>query len=110
MTNQSTIHHQGAAETMLQVELVYALPDKQFLKRFKVKQGSTIAEAIEISGIRDEIRSIEIKEKQVGIFGKLVKLDDEIKAGDRIEIYRPLAVDPKERRKRKAAETNSQPN
>lgn len=86
----------------IRVEVAYATPDKQTLLSFEVPQGCTVAEAIGLSGIREEFPDMEQDPKAVGIFSRKVSLDDELREGDRVEIYRPLLADPKEMRKRRA--------
>jgi len=61
----------------------------------------TVQEAIEQSNILERFPEINLAVNKVGIFGKGVKLDSLPVAGDRIEIYRPLIVDPKEARRRR---------
>jgi len=87
-----------------QVEVVYALPELQVLLTVDVEDGTTARQAIERSGILDRFPEIDLAKNKVGIFGKLTKLDEAVRARDRIEIYRPLIADPKEVRKQRAAE------
>ena len=87
---------------MIQIEVAYATPDRQSLLSLPVPEGSTVAEAIEQSAIRDEFPELKMEIKAVGIFGRKVPLDHVLKAGDRIEIYRPLIADPKEMRRQRA--------
>ncbi|MBK0033922.1 RnfH family protein [Erwinia sp. S43] len=84
------------------VEVVYALPEKQYLYSVKVPEGSTVEEAIRASGLLDLRNDIDLKENKVGIYSRPVKLHDEVQSGDRIEIYRPLIADPKELRRQRA--------
>ncbi|MCW1875242.1 RnfH family protein [Erwinia sp. INIA-01] len=84
------------------VEVVYALPEKQYLYSVKVPEGSTVEEAIRASGLLDLRSDIDLKENKVGIYSRPVKLHDEVQSGDRIEIYRPLIADPKELRRQRA--------
>ena len=90
-------------ETLIDVEVAYALPQKQVIARARVPQGTTASEAIELSGIRQLFSGIE-PQPVVGIFSRKVPLDHPLQAGDRVEIYRPLLADPKEVRRRKAEE------
>jgi putative ubiquitin-RnfH superfamily antitoxin RatB of RatAB toxin-antitoxin module len=86
------------------VEIVYALPDKQTLLTFKVPAETTVKAGIQQSGILDKHEELNLNELTVGIFGKKTQMDQLLREKDRIEIYRPLIADPKEVRKRKAAE------
>lgn len=89
----------------IHVEIVYALPEHQELLGFEVEPGTTVKELIELSGLLEKYPDIEIgKKNKVGIFGKLTKLDTVLRENDRVEIYRPLKADPKEVRRKRAAE------
>lgn len=93
-----------ANSEMLSIEVAYALPDQQTLLSVTVRQGATLRDAIEQSGILDSHPEIDLSSSKVGVFGKLAKLDAALREGDRVEIYRPLIADPKEVRKRRAAQ------
>ncbi len=88
---------------LIDVEVAYALPEKQVIAKVKVVPGTTAVEAIALSGIRQLFPGIE-EQPTIGIFSRKVALDYPLKAGDRVEIYRALLADPKEIRRRKAAE------
>ena len=79
----------------ISVEVVYALPEKQYQLYVKVEQGSTIEQAILKSGLLELRREIDLASNKVGIYSRPVKLDDVVNEGDRIEVYRPLIADPK---------------
>ena len=81
----------------MEVEVVCALPRREQSVRVSVPQGATVRDALEKSGLLPLARG------KVGIFGRVVRPDTPLAAGDRIEIYRPLAADPKEARRRRAA-------
>ncbi len=89
------------AET-IQVEVVFALPQRQALLTVNVPVGSTVQQAIDLSGILRSFSEIDLNENKVGIWSRTVKLEDVVKQGDRIEIYRGLIADPKDMRKRRA--------
>lgn len=84
------------------VEVVYALPEKQYFYTVNVEEGATVEQAIKASGILDLRNDIDLTRNKVGVFSRPVKLGDEVQAGDRIEIYRPLLADPKELRRQRA--------
>lgn len=84
------------------VEVVYALPDKQYLYTVNVEEGSTVEAAIKASGLLELRSDIDLASNKIGIFSRPVKLDDEVHSGDRVEIYRPLLADPKELRRQRA--------
>ena len=96
-----------AAASSIPVEVAYALPDRQALLPLLVPKGATVREAIEHSGILELFPEIDLGENRVGIFGRLCTADRVLEAGDRVEIYRPLLADPKEVRRRLAAEGRS---
>ena len=86
------------------VEICYAREDKQFSYKLVLRQGTTIAEAINQSGVLDECPEINLEENKVGVFSEFRSLNDEVDDGDRVEIYRPLIADPKESRRKRAKE------
>lgn len=87
----------------IKVEVAYAKPKKQTVISLSVFEGSSVREAIEQSGIMYSFPEINLDVQPVGVFSKPRELTDEVRAGDRIEIYRPLCRDPKESRRRRAA-------
>ena len=89
--------------SLIWVEVAYALPSRQWVIAVEVPEGATVADAIERSGIREAVPGIEIRDRAVGVFYQPCALDRVLKAGDRVEIYRPLLIDPKETRRRRAA-------
>ena len=92
------------AESILQIEVTYAKPDRQDVVRLRVPEGSTIQHAIEASGLTQRYPEIDLAKVKVGIYGKLSRMDTVVRERDRVEIYRPLIADPKEVRKQRAAE------
>jgi len=93
----------SAVET-INVEVAYAIPEKQVIIPVNVDVGTTIGGAIVQSGIMMEFPDLDIENSQVGIFGKVVPMTRVLADGDRVEIYRPLKADPKEVRRQRAAE------
>ena len=85
-------------------EVVYALPNEQILLRKSVPAGTTVADAIQASGVLAKHPEIDLVKNKLGIFGKLTKADAVVRDKDRIEIYRPLIADPKEVRRKRAEE------
>jgi hypothetical protein len=86
----------------IKIEVAYALPDKQTLLALEVAASASVQSAIQQSGILSMHADINLGENKVGIWSRTCKLDDSLRDGDRIEIYRPLIADPKEVRKRRA--------
>jgi uncharacterized protein len=85
--------------TMIEVEIAYALQDHQLLIAVTVPQGATVLEAIKQSQILHHFPDIDLNKQKVGIFSRFCQLDQIVHAGDRIEIYRPLSIDPKDARR-----------
>ena len=77
----------------MKVEVVYALPDKAEVVSLRLPDGATVADALAASGLGGNA---------FGIFGREVPAGHPLRDGDRVEIYRPLAADPKEARRRRA--------
>lgn len=84
------------------VEVVYALPERQYLRTVKLEQGSNVEQALLASGLLELRKDIDLKKNKFGIYSRPVKLADIVNDGDRIEIYRPLIADPKELRRIRA--------
>ena len=84
------------------IEVIYALPEEQELLTLDVEQGTTVEQAIKLSGILEKYPEIDLDNCKVGIFGKITKKDEALRDKDRIEIYRPLSADPKESRRKRA--------
>jgi uncharacterized protein len=93
-----------AHERIIEVEVVYALPDNQIIRQLSLPAGITAQQAVELSGILNIFPEIDLSQNKLGIYGKLVKPGTILRHRDRVEIYRPLPVDPKERRRRRAKE------
>jgi putative ubiquitin-RnfH superfamily antitoxin RatB of RatAB toxin-antitoxin module len=87
-----------------EVEVAYAKADEQAILKVLAEQGTTVRQAVERSHITDRFPEIDIENAKFGIFGKAAKADAELNPGDRVEIYRPLIADPKQARKKRAAE------
>ncbi len=90
--------------TNINVEVVYALPVQQPLLQVQLAEGATVEDAIRTSGVLDAFPEIDLAKNKIGIFSKLVKLDETVRDKDRVEIYRPLIADPKEVRRKRAEE------
>ena len=86
----------------ISIEIVYASKEKQVVLGLQVTVPCTVGEAIQQSGILKQFPEIDMQVNKIGIFSKLVALDRILQAGDRVEIYRPLALDPKQARLQRA--------
>ena len=89
----------------IKVEVAFAAPDKQKIIGLDVLPGTTMYDAVVQSGIINIFPQIDIENDKLGIFGKTVKKpkEHELREGDRVEIYRPLIIDPKQARLNRAA-------
>lgn len=92
----------------LHVSVAYVGANEQILRALDVRVGVTAREAIEQSGVLARFPEIDLDINKVGIFGKLIKLDQRLEDGDRVELYRPLLADPQDARKRRAQKGNKQ--
>ena len=84
---------------MMQVEVVYASTKKQSALSVLLSPGATVQDAIIASGLLIHFPEIDLQKNTVGIWGKVVSLTTPVEPGDRVEIYRPLTIDPKEARR-----------
>mgnify|MGYP003376446199 CR=1 FL=1 len=96
--------HVPSDRALIRVEIAYARPDEQVIIPIDVPEGATLEQAIIQSRIQERFPEIQLQGAKVGVFGKLGKLSATVRSGDRVEIYRPLLADPKEVRKKRAAE------
>lgn len=89
----------------IQVEVAFAAPDKQSILKLSVVEGTSVFDAAVASGIDSIYPEIDFSSADMGIFGKTVKKPKEqaLREGDRVEIYRPLLIDPKQARLNRAA-------
>ena len=92
-----------ALNKMIKVEVAYATKTVQRIIAVEIEAGSTIQMAIDRSGIMHLFPEINLAKQKIGVFSKSQHLHDLVNEGDRIEIYRPLSIDPKEARRLKAA-------
>ena len=88
----------------IQVEVAYAVPERQVILPVTIHAGATVEEAIQRSGVLETFPEIDLSQFKAGIFSKLSKLDTVLRDKDRVEIYRPLLADPKEVRRKRAEE------
>jgi putative ubiquitin-RnfH superfamily antitoxin RatB of RatAB toxin-antitoxin module len=86
----------------IRVEVVFALPELQVLVALELNDGATVAEAIERSGLDQQFPDEAIDALPVGIWGRVTARDQVLADGDRVEIYRPLEMDPREARRQLA--------
>lgn len=90
------------ADELVDIEVAYAQPEEQVIVSIKVPQGTTLEQAVNLSGLLARFPEINCSELKLGIFGTACKPEQAVKQGDRVEIYRPLIHDPKEARRQRA--------
>jgi uncharacterized protein len=91
----------------IDVEIAYALPHQGIVKKLTLPEGAPVAQALAAAARDADFAGVNLVGSPVGIFGKLVGTEQPLKDGDRIEIYRALAVDPKAARRARAAGAKS---
>jgi putative ubiquitin-RnfH superfamily antitoxin RatB of RatAB toxin-antitoxin module len=90
------------SDAPLQIEIAYAEPRRGIVKTLSLPAGSRVADALRLAALDPDFTDVDLANSPVGIFGRLIRPDEVLKAGDRIEIYRPLAADPKIARRARA--------
>jgi uncharacterized protein len=93
----------GPAFSAIRVEVAFALPERQILRSVKLADGATVADAVEAAGLVAEFPEEQIDALPTGIWGKVVARNHAVKDGDRVEVYRPLDLDPRDMRRKLAA-------
>jgi len=86
------------------VEFVFATAADQMLVQLQVPDGSTIADVIDASGVRDRFPDENLDALKAGVWGKFRKRNDGVRDGDRVEVYRELLIDPRDARRERATE------
>jgi putative ubiquitin-RnfH superfamily antitoxin RatB of RatAB toxin-antitoxin module len=87
---------------LLHIDVVFAGADELLRKSVRLEAGATVGDAVRASGIADDLSATGIDCSHVGVFGRTVDQATPLRDGDRVEIYRPLKIDPKEARRRRA--------
>ena len=88
---------------MIRVEIVYAQQQGSIVKSIKVAPGALIADALRLAALDEDFQGVDLANATVGIYGSVASRDRPLKDGDRIEIYRPLAEEPKLARRKRAS-------
>ena len=94
---------------MINVEIVYAQPQRSIVKPLALPPGALIADALNLAAADEDFKGVDLVNAAVGIFGKVAQRDQALKEGDRIEIYRPLLEEPKLARRIRASRKSSKP-
>lgn len=87
---------------MISIEVVFALPNRQRLVEVQLAPGATINDAIAASGLDGAFLDVDFSGCDVGVWGKPQSRDHVLRENDRVEIYRPLEMDPREARRQLA--------
>jgi putative ubiquitin-RnfH superfamily antitoxin RatB of RatAB toxin-antitoxin module len=91
---------------VLRVEIVYAQPQRSLVKHLSLPPGAVIADALLLAAADREFSGIDLSGSALGIFGKVAHRDQLLRDGDRIEIYRPLAEEPRLARRKRVSKSD----
>jgi len=80
----------------MNINIVYALPQQQYLESMDISDETTVEQALQGSQLLHRFPDLNLAEHKVGIFGKLGKMTQILRDGDRIEIYRSLPRKPRD--------------
>jgi putative ubiquitin-RnfH superfamily antitoxin RatB of RatAB toxin-antitoxin module len=83
----------------VKISVVYALAERQIVRELELPTGATAGLALRESGLLKEFQDINPSTTPLGIYGRVVSGDNLLKDGDRLEIYRPLNIEPKAARR-----------
>lgn len=92
----------GAA---IAIEVCYAEAERSIVKMLRLEVPATLADALRAASADPEFASLDLKRAAAGVFGRVVLPAEPLHDGDRVEIYRPLTVDPKSARRARARES-----
>ena len=88
---------------LIDIEVAGAWPDKQIIRSVQISAGTSARQALRLSGLAEEFSMLDVETVPLGIFGQVVADDYMPRAGERIEVYRPLRQDPREARKQRCS-------
>lgn len=94
---------------VLHIEVVYAESTVQHLVVVKLDAGATVGDALQAACSNSVIHGLDIQQHSVGVWGQPTKIDAPLRQGDRVEIYRPLKIDAKSARRRRAEQQRLNP-
>ena len=97
------------SDAPLQIEIAYAEPQRVIVKVLTLPPGSRVADALRLAALDSDFIGVDLANSPLGIFGRPTPRDRALQQGDRIEIYRPLAADPKAARRERAKQARSGP-
>jgi hypothetical protein len=90
------------------VEVIYALPDQAIVKAYRLMPTATVADALALAAADPDFAAVDVAAAAFGIFGSPVPMGRLLQPGDRIELYRALAADPKNARRERVQRARSQ--
>jgi putative ubiquitin-RnfH superfamily antitoxin RatB of RatAB toxin-antitoxin module len=92
------------SDAPLRIEIAYAAvePQRAIVKVLHLPPGSRVADALRVAALDPDFIGVDLANSPLGIFGRLTRPDHALQQGDRVEIYRPLAADPKVARRERA--------
>jgi uncharacterized protein len=93
----------ASSPVLIRIEIVYAEQPRSIVKSLTVPEGALLADALRLAALDAEFQGLDLANATVGIYGTVVSRDRILKEGDRIEIYRPLAEEPKLARRKRAS-------
>jgi uncharacterized protein len=91
------------------IEVIYAGPQRALAKQYRLDACATVADALRRAAADPDFQGVDVAGAAVGVFGKIASADQSLKDGDRVEIYRPLAADPKVARRERAQQQRRAP-
>ena len=97
------------SDAPLRIEIAYAEPQRGIAKTLYLPPGSRVADALRLAALDPDFTGVDLANSALGIFGTLTRTDQALEEGDRIEIYRPLAADPKVARRARAKQARRKP-
>lgn len=92
------------AEPAITVEVLHAGVQRTWRHRISLPAGSTAMQAVEAAGLLSSLSAEVLNPLRLGIFSRRIEADHVLRDGDRVEIYRPLALDPMAARRRRAGQ------
>jgi uncharacterized protein len=92
--------------SVILVEVAYALPQRAIVKVFRLPSPATVGDALRLAAADPDFSGIDLAHAPVGVYGKRARPEELLKQGDRIEVYRALAVDPKAARRARAKQAH----
>ena len=93
----------SGSKSLLAVEVVYALPDRHWSVRLTLPEGATVADALKLARMPERVPGLDMATLGIGIYGQRAGPETRLHDGDRIELLRPLLIDPKQARRRRQA-------